>query len=535
MSNTGSKVGIYVRESRDDNGERYETIETQLSLLTAYVRQQNLGEIVAQYCDNNISGTTFERPGILQLRADAQAHIIDILLLKDLSRLGRSNALTLLFLDFLQECGVRVLTYDGRYDSERDAETVGIDSWYNERYVMDISRKIRANLRHKIERGEYVGNAPYGYRKIEGTKGKLEIYPDEAAVVQAIYDMYCSEMGYKRIAALLNAKKLPPPDPARSQSGRWNESTIRRILSNRVYLGDTIQGVSEKISYKNKKKRMLPESRWVITGGTHEPIISQTQFEEVCAIRNRRRRGSGNYKTEIPVLKGLLRCSACGAPMYARKERGAFGYICSRYAKFGKDACGRHYVDGAAVLHAVTEALLEEMESYLYTHPDFAGQQVSVQSGASAPYRGLNGIHMNLMLRGGDPGQMLCSLQAKLELLKKKQELLYTDRLEGRISLQMFEKFNEDCEKKAEKMRNDMERIREYEKSLMHFTIQEVFAQGTSYLRSGLYAEDPERYFKFLRQLLLHTAAFLEPRGDRLILHCKFCAEYPLPDPAAQL
>ena len=94
---------------------------------------------------------------------------------------------------------------------------------------------------------------------------------------------------------------------------------------------------------------------------------------------------------------------------------------------------------------------------------------------------------------------------------------------------------NEDCEKKAEKMRNDMERIREYEKSLMHFTIQEVFAQGTSYLRSGLYAEDPERYFKFLRQLLLHTAAFLEPRGDRLILHCKFCAEYPLPDPAAQL
>jgi DNA invertase Pin-like site-specific DNA recombinase len=169
------KIGIYVRESRDENEENYETIETQRDLLIDYVKKNKLGEIKRVYIDDNVSGAGFERKGIEELKTDVSSSEIDLLIIKDLSRLGRNNAKTLLFLDFLEEKGVRVITFDGRYDSIRDNDTVGIDTWYNERYVRDISRKIRTNLQFKIQKGEYIGNAPYGYEKSQLEKNKLVV------------------------------------------------------------------------------------------------------------------------------------------------------------------------------------------------------------------------------------------------------------------------------------------------------------------------------------------------------------------------
>jgi len=130
------KIGIYVRESRDDNLENYETIETQRDLLINYANSNIAGEITCVYIDDNVSGTIFDREGIKQMENDIMGKKIDLLLLKDLSRLGRNNAKTLLFLDYLEENGIRILTQDGRYDSLKDNETVGIETWFNEHYVI---------------------------------------------------------------------------------------------------------------------------------------------------------------------------------------------------------------------------------------------------------------------------------------------------------------------------------------------------------------------------------------------------------------
>jgi len=128
-------IAIYVRESRDDNEENIETIETQRDLLVKYANSNSIGSIYKIYIDDNISGTTFDRPGIRELQNDVIAGHIDILLLKDLSRLGRNNAKTLVFLDYLEENGVRVITSDGRFDSNTDGDLVGIETWFNERYA----------------------------------------------------------------------------------------------------------------------------------------------------------------------------------------------------------------------------------------------------------------------------------------------------------------------------------------------------------------------------------------------------------------
>lgn len=125
-------IGIYVRQSRDENDENLETIETQKRLLIDFVARNKLGTIYKTYVDDNVSGAGFERYALDELKKDVLACNINLIVLKDLSRLGRNNAKTLLFLDFLEEYGVRVITSDGRYDSIKDNETVGIDTWFNE-------------------------------------------------------------------------------------------------------------------------------------------------------------------------------------------------------------------------------------------------------------------------------------------------------------------------------------------------------------------------------------------------------------------
>lgn len=130
------KIGIYVRQSRDENEENLDTLETQRELLIEYVKAKGLGVIYKIYIDDNVSGTTFDRPALKEMEEDVIHGKVNFILIKDLSRLGRNNAKTLIFLDFLEERGVRILSSDGRYDSYKDSDLVGIETWFNERYVL---------------------------------------------------------------------------------------------------------------------------------------------------------------------------------------------------------------------------------------------------------------------------------------------------------------------------------------------------------------------------------------------------------------
>ncbi|MDD4496322.1 MAG: recombinase family protein, partial [Eubacteriales bacterium] len=217
------RIGIYVRESRDEQGENYETIETQRDLLLHFAEEKYKGNVYAIYIDDNVSGSGFDRDGIRQLKHDVQSGSVNLLLLKDLSRLGRNNAQTLLFLDYLEEYGVRVLTFDGRYDSNRDNDTVGIETWVNERYIRDISRKIRTNMHFKIQRGEYLGTAPYGYVKSPNIKNRLCIDEQKAVVVREMFDLYVEGTGCSEIARHLNAKGYAAPSGR--EGAKWCPAT----------------------------------------------------------------------------------------------------------------------------------------------------------------------------------------------------------------------------------------------------------------------------------------------------------------------
>jgi len=465
-----NKIGIYVRQSRDENEENYETIETQRDLLIEHVTRQKLGVIYKVYMDDNVSGSEFERRGLEELREDIIAGNINMLVIKDLSRLGRNNAKTLLFLDFIEEHGVRLITYDGRYDSLKDNDIVGIETWFNERYIRDISRKIRANLRFKIEKGEYIGHAPYGYIKSPHEKNRLCIDEETASVVREIFRLYKEGYGYSYISRLLNSKGYPAPSArnrveAGGKSKGWSPVAVQRILKNRVYVGDTVQGVSERVSFKSKKTRRLPESRWVITRNTHEAIISREEYELIQNLIKSKSLQSGTHKGMLHTLKGLLFCGRCGSKMYARvRKNRPMGYICSNYCKNGRAHCTSHYIAESELL----DIILDELGA-------FFNDPVLVEN--------VEKLYEKSLMNNTAGTANIEKLKQQLQTKQRQQDTLYLDRLEGKISEQLFIRMNQHIEEKIMQLKNEIQK-REKE-SLKKNDFRKVYSEFRKSIENG--------------------------------------------------
>lgn len=454
MNRSDPSVALYVRLSRDENGDKADSIETQQKILESFSNKYFPGKSVRIYIDDNVSGVTFDRPALNNFTSDVRHGLVDTLILKDLSRLGRSNAKTLLFLEEAELSGVRVITTDGRYDSEKNFELAGIDSWFNERYVMDISRKIRSNIKQKIESGQYIGTAPYGYRKKTGISNVLEPDPITAPVVKDIFNLYVNGFGYKKIADILDKKGILPPSPSRSKSLRWNPVTIKRILANRVYLGTTIQGISRKVSFKSKKTCRLPSDMWTVTAGTHEPLVTADLWEKAASTSASRRAAdlsrtntaclnslksavansdgsSASGAPSINFFKGIIRCGLCGGSMVRRISKGRpAAYICAQYAKHGAEYCCRNGIRLETLLRVVAPDISR-----------IAGAQyeLSVDSNKNICQTDVKNEKRTLPIKNVEYGE---------DVLRKKQESVYNDYLDGKISENLFLRMNKIIEDK---------------------------------------------------------------------------------------
>lgn len=455
MNRSDLAAALYVRLSRDDNGEKIDSIKTQQELLQSFATKIFPEKLTRLYTDDNISGVTFDRPALKQLTDDIKRGLIDTLILKDLSRLGRSNAATLMFLEETELSGVRVITADGRYDSETNSELAGIDSWFNERYVSDISKKIRSNIKQKIASGEYVGTAPYGYRKRADKVNSLEPDPLTAPIIRDIFNLYINGFGYKRIADILDQRGILPPAPTRSKSLQWNPVTIKRILSNPVYIGNTVQGISRKVSFKSKKTCRLPPDMWTVTAGTHEPLVDADVWEKAAAacgtkqravsppvggllcgnmqsgMANRRamanRPGSSaiQHAASINLFKGIIRCALCGGPMIRRISLGRpAAYICARYAKHGADVCRRNGIRIDTLLRAVA--------------PDIA--RIARKQNLL--------LEKNVSQKHLPETRLMKHNTIDTDSLRVKQEKIYSDYLDGKITEELFTRMNKIIEAK---------------------------------------------------------------------------------------
>lgn len=356
------RVGLYMRLSREDGDkEESSSVTNQREMLKRYVSEQENFFIVKEYADDGYTGTNFDRPGFKQMIEDIEAGIIDTVITKDLSRLGRERLGVGHYTEiYFPEHNVRYIALLDNIDTYFDAgmnDMAPFKGVINDMYVRDISKKIRSSLIERKKAGNFLGvTAPYGYQKDPNNKFHLIINEKETEVVKRVFRLYLEGNGLTRIAQILTKDGIPVPGESRDIGktrrtalyGSWKQTTIRRILDNRVYLGELVQFKRRKINYKSKRRITVPEEERYICRGTHEAIIDEESFNAVQNILKKNKSFKGTKHDYL--FKGLLFCNECGARLnvtysnYALKRYGEYRYttICYSYSRLYSDICTRH-------------------------------------------------------------------------------------------------------------------------------------------------------------------------------------------------
>ncbi len=314
---------MYIRLSREDGDKQEsESIGNQRKILQRYVKENNLC-LVKEYVDDGISGTTFDRPSFNQLLQDIENKTIDMVITKDLSRLGRDYIKTGFYLeDYFPKNNIRYVAITDGIDTYIDSTNNDITPFkaiMNDMYAKDISKKIRSVLKEKQKQGEYMCSIPaYGYKRHPTIKNKLIVDEQVRDIVEKIFNMYANGHGSVEIVNYLNNNKYLSPTGYRKTglvqdenkiNYNWNEVTLCNMLKNEVYIGNTVQNKRSIISYKVKKFRTVDKEEHIRVENTHEPIIDKDTFEKVgCIIE---KRGTNTILKYDYLLRGLLYCYHC--------------------------------------------------------------------------------------------------------------------------------------------------------------------------------------------------------------------------------
>lgn len=287
-----------------------------------YIKENNLN-FVKEYVDDGVSGTTFDRPKFCEMLQDIENETINMVITKDLSRLGRDYIKTGFYIeDYFPKNNVRYVAITDGIDTYIDSTNNDITPFkaiMNDMYAKDISKKIRSVYKEKQKQGEYLCSIPaYGYKRHPSIRNKLIIDEKVEDIVKKIFDMYSNNHGSSEIVKFLNSNNYLSPSGYR-KTGMvqdenkteydWNEVTLCNMLKNEVYIGNTVQNKKSVISYKVKKIRTVEKENQIRVDNTHEAIIDKDTFEKVqCIIE---KRGTNTKLKYDYLLRGLLYCYHC--------------------------------------------------------------------------------------------------------------------------------------------------------------------------------------------------------------------------------
>ena len=425
---------FYLRLSRDDDdrGES-QSIQNQRMLLRDYAARQGFA-VVGEYVDDGWSGTSFDRPRFQDMLRDMEQHRFNIVLVKDLTRLGRDYIQTGRYLELVfPEHGVRLIAVNDGIDTARaDTDLAPFRNVVNEMYARDTSRKIRSALQAKMKAGKFVGNfAPYGYQK--DPQDNNHLIPDEraAAVVRWIFTQAAAGIRPAEIARLLNERGEPPPalyrclhhpglDPDNySRHKQWTSVGVSRILQDVVYLGHVAQGKTDKLSFKSKKTREKQADEWIIVRDRHEPLVSQQAFDAVQRQRaSRRCDRKGTFEN---LFSGLAFCADCGKAMSTvgtRKKGSVANLACGAYKLHGSSACTNHFIR----YETLYQCVLDAVRRYVCL----------TEEECDALFERLN-RRLRLDARTDETRRERARLEKELERTRRLVAQLYEDRAAGRI------------------------------------------------------------------------------------------------------
>ena len=435
------RAALYIRLSKEDEREGpSQSVTNQQSLLEEFVKAHRL-QVYDAYIDDGWSGTSFDRPAFRRMVADIEAKRVNLVITKDLSRLGRDYIMTGHYMErYFPEHRVRYISLLDGIDTGVESSANDITPFraiMNDLYAKDISKKIKSVKRDQQRKGQFIGGKPvYGYKMHPTEKHQLVIDPEAAPTVRRIFAMALDGVSCRQIAAALNQEGIPSPAVYCGRTagrkgpyaGLWSSERISDMLQNETYIGSMVQGRQVKLSYKSKKCLHQAREHWVVVKNTHAPLIDAESFQKAgMLLRSRKHTRSRTYDF---LLKGLIFCHECGYPLAVLNRPGANGedvlyFVCRTHQRFTQNsACSPHCIKEKTVTDAVLAKVREVCQDYLTEEALLPPAEQAVR--AASPQR--------------DAAAELAALQGRLASLTEHLDRMYTDRLSGLLPEEDFQR-----------------------------------------------------------------------------------------------
>ncbi len=452
-------AGIYIRLSQEDKDKdkKYESdsesVANQKELLREYVKKNNFN-LVSEYVDDGYSGTNFDRPGFQKMMEDIQSGKINCVIVKDLSRLGRDHVMTGYYIEtFFPENKIRFISILESYDSFKNQASNDSSTFIiacNDYYSKQNSVKIRNVLNEKRKRGKFIGSLPsYGYMRDPEDKGHLIPDPETAPIVKKIFKWRVDGIGPSEIATRLNNEGAPTPSAYKGtaystrliDANNWNISTVRKILSNRIYTGDMIQHTQTKVNYKSKKKITLDEKLWYVVENTHEALVDKETFEYCVNIRkSHTRECKRKLDRPIRLFEGKLFCKECGNRLSVQyhKKADVWTVNCNRYSRDPiRERCGAHFFP----YDHLEKQLIEKIDNDLNVHI----RKLSIKK--------LNDeLTKRINQNTNEIDKIISQYEIEKNKITRKLSILYEDRVNEIISTEMYKELSKECDEKLKKL-----------------------------------------------------------------------------------
>lgn len=440
-----SRAGIYLRLSNEDDDkdkkEESGSITNQRALLTKYAEKNGI-RIIDEYVDDGYSGTSFDRPDFKRMLQDIKRNKIDVVITKDMSRLGREHIDTCYYIEkFFPENNIRYISILDGIDTAIDDGLNDITPFkavLNDMYAKDISKKIRSIKKNRAEAGLYMGTyAPYGYVKDPENKNHLIIDQEVAPIIRRIFAYGAEGMAPMQIAYKLTAEQIPTPSVVignkhsrRNEFTRkdWSAHVVRRMLRNELYIGNLISGRSKKLSYKSRKVVQVSKENWIINKNTHEPIVSQEIFD--MAQLHLDNRQITRERVHNPLLKGMVTCKECGKKLsiMASKDRKGNTILYFRCNTYASSPLSRYCTPHNNNIDKLTEVVVNKIKETCLKYID----EKKLKNVAKEKTMNKNKQEENKLKRE--------LLERQLKNIETKIDSIYDDKLNGIIAQNDFKR-----------------------------------------------------------------------------------------------
>lgn len=470
------KAALYLRLSKEDvdkinKGDDSESIVNQRLLLMDYAVSHEM-QVVDVYSDDDYSGLYDDRPEFDRLIRDGKLGKFNVVIAKTQSRFTRNMEHMEKYLhhDF-PLLGIRFIGVVDGVDTQNTANKKSrqINGLVNEWYCEDLSNNIRAVYYQKMKAGQFLGSfAPYGYQKDPDDKYQFIIDEYAAGVVRKIYSLFLNGYSVNAICHILEDEGISNPARYKKEQGLayknakseefgikynlWSETTVKRILSNETYTGSLIQGMSKKVSYKDKKVIAVPKDQWYIIKHHHEPIIDEETFCKAARLRSRRRICNRNQQGEkkVHIFAGKLRCAACGHTMIksggVRGRKDDWYLRCQLANKSRRTECTSHNIRYSVIEESVLQRI-QEITKYILENKN----NIDILTDSVSDGRQKEELQ--------EKKKELKKIEFNIETISKSVKMLYSDRANQNIDDDMFFQLKRDFEDELQTIKERKSRI----------------------------------------------------------------------------